>query len=67
MMFAFQVRVTEGGGEASAFSINNVLTWTSVNFPPNTDVTIQVCAINGFGKGALSNSQTIRTRFGGML
>ena len=61
------MRVTEGGGEASAFSINNVLTWTSANFPPDTDVTVQVRAINGFGEGALSISQTIRTRFGGML
>ena len=67
IVFAFQVRVTEGGGESSGFSTSNVLTWTSANLSPDTDVTVQVRAINGFGEGALSNSLNVKTKFGGML
>ena len=52
---------------ASSIPVENVLMWTSGNFPPNTNVRIQVRAINGFGEGTLSESQDIMTRFGGML
>ena len=67
MLLAFQVIVTEVGGEPSGSPLNNILTWTSTNLSPDKDVTVQVRAINGFGEGALSISRTIRTRFGGML
>ena len=67
MLLTFQVRVSEGGAQPVAFPLGNLLTWTSSNLPPNTDITVQVRALNSAGEGDLSVPRTIRTRFGGML
>ena len=67
MLLAFQVRVSEGGAQPLGFPSGNLLTWTSSNLPPDTEITVQVRALNGFGEGDLSDPRTIRTRFGGML
>ena len=69
IQLAFQVIVTESSGESSESDIPlvNVLTWTSADLSPDTDITVQVRARNGFGEGNLSNSQNIRTKFGGMI
>ena len=67
MLLAFQVILTEGGHQPSGFFLGNVLTWTSEDLSPDTDITVQVRALNTDLVGALSNILTVKTRFGGML
>lgn len=67
ILLAFQVLVTETGGQPLSFPTPNILTWTSANLFPDTLITVRVRARNGAGEGEFSNSLSIRTRFGGML
>ena len=67
MLLVFQVMFTEAGANPVGSSSGRELIWTSPNLSPNTQITVQVFARNGFGDGEPSVSRMITTRFGGML